>query len=485
MVQLQKYYRTNSNQTNTSNPLPLLNQLFYENRSIFGQAVQQNSFKMFNTWARKSPQLMGFINVITSDILSDDINFTPLDKKSGRNKVLKAKKFFNANKGREVMEETLNDCFLNGVGYNWIGKLDQNTVKEFCTKTASQFYEQKEIETKAEEIYNMLVDGDAQIAKKMRYIPASTISIETDEYEIKKYIQTVGVNTKIFKKEEVIFIKFFPFDGKVYGYAPMESLLAQVYLLNLISKNYTSFFENGGHPDKVFVLPKEIAGSKNHAYLIETLQKYKKIENKHGNMVFTGDITIEDLQKVESNMEHRELSLYIISVLAMFYGIPVGRIPFLIGKAANNGDAGGLADSGYWRKVSVWQSKLEEHYNSALFEPYFGVDIKFGRGYKQDEVRETQVEMQKTQIVEQRLRLGLWTIEEAGLYLGIDPEVISEAQEQKKKRDEEEMKSGMLLQNNKANGSTMPEPDKQLKNSVKKTTQNNNQTNAGGKKVNP
>jgi hypothetical protein len=228
-----------------------------------------------------------------------------------------------------------------------------------------------------------------------------------------------------------------------------------------------SFFENGGHPDKVFMLPKEIAGSKNHQYLIETLQKYKKIQNKHGSLVFTGELKIEDLQKIENQMEHRELGLYVVGVLAMMYGIPYGRIPFLIGKAANNGDAGGLADSGYWRKISVWQSKIEELYNKHIFNPYFKLNMYFKRQYKQDEVREVQIEMTKTQVAEQRMRMGIWTRYEVGKYLDVPPEVIDQA----KIEQEEYQKSQMLLQNSAPNNNVLPEPDKQLKNSVKKNTQ--------------
>ena len=232
-------------------------------------------------------------------------------------------------------------------------------------------------------------------------------------------------------------------------------------------------------------MPKEIAGSKNHQYLIDTLKKYKKIQNKHGNLVFTGDLTVEKLMDVESQMENKDLGLYIVSILAMFYGVPVGRLPFLVGKAASGGDSGGLADSGYWRKISVWQSKFEAGLNRQLWIPFFGVKMKFRRGYLQDEVRETQTEMQKVQIVEQKLALGLITVEEAGRFLKIDGEEIEKAQSQKKKRDDEEMRSGMQNQNLNNNGDVQRERDAKNKAKNRQSTQNKNQSNAGGKKINP
>jgi hypothetical protein len=111
--------------------------------------------------------------------------------------------------------------------------------------------------------------------------------------------------------------------------------------------------------------------------------------------------------------------------------------------------------------------------------------MKFRRGYLQDEVRETQNEMQRTSVAEQRLRLGLWTIEAAGDYLKIDEEIIKDAQVQKKERDEEEMKSSMLRQNLETDNNVLKNQDAKNKAKQKQDTQNKNQQNAGGKKINP
>jgi len=489
MVQIQKYIKR-TNDSNSTKNLPFLNSLFVERFSKFNPYSADNSFKTFMKWARRSPQLLGFLNIIATDILSDKIDFEPMQRSSsGRNKVLNAEKFWRMNKGLDVGEETIYDLLINGIGYNWIGSLSDSQLKEFCEVAIREvFPEMKEnvLEFKAERMVNSIkVNNSDKLAKKLRHIASSTMTIHTDEYEVLKYIQRVGVNIKEYSPDEIIVFKLMPFDGKVWPFPPLEALLSEIYLLWLITQNYVSFFENGGKPDNVFILPKELAGSKNHKYLIDTLKKYKKIQNKHGNLVFTGDLTIEKLMEVESQMENKDLGLYIVSILAMFYGIPVGRIPFLLGKAASGGDSGGLADSGYWRKISVWQSKIEEPYNSQLWNPYFGVNMKFRRGYLQDEVRETQNEMQKTSIVEQRMRLGLWDLKASGDYLKIDDDVIKRAQEEKKKRDEEELKSGMLRQNLENNGNVIPNQDHRLKAKKKQDTQNNNQKKSGGKKINP
>ncbi len=488
MVQIQQYLKK-TNDFQSSRHFPLLNSLFLERFSQFNPNSPDNTFKTFMKWARRSPQLMGFLNIIATDMLSDGVDFKLIDKSSGRDNVTKAKAFWEMNRGNDIAEETIYDMLITGIGYNWFGKLDDVQLKEFCQIAVREIMPElkaKELEFKADRMVEKIKgDNPEKLAKKLRHIASTTMSIHTDEYEVLKYIQRVGVNTKDFSPDEILVFKLMPFDGKVYPFPPMEAVLAEVYLLWLITQNYVSFFENGGKPDNVFILPKEIAGSKNHKYLIDTLTKYKKIQNKHGNMVFTGDLTIEKLMEIEHQMENKELGLYLTSVLAMMYGVPVNRIPFLVGKAAAGGDSGGLADTGYWRKISVWQSKMERTYNLDLWGPFFGVEMKFKRGYLQDEVRETQNAMQMTSVAEQRLSLGLWTIEEAGDYLDIDEEVIKEAQAQKKKRDEEEMKTGLLRQKLENNDNVMKNQDAKNKAKKKQDTQKKNQQNSGGKKINP
>jgi len=470
----------------------MLNTLFTERFSIFNSINPDNAFKTYMRWVRKSPHIMGFGNIIATDILSDEVKWEPVDNRSsGRNRVRNSQMFWEVNKGNDVLESTIYDMLFLGVGFNWIGKLNEEEVKEKCRIATKEYYsnfgvEMKEdfIEYKATQIYEKVARGEfASLVKKYRQIPASTMKIKNNKYEITKFVQMVGTDSKEFKTDEVIMMSLIPLDGKLYPYPPMESLLSEVYLLWPLTQNYISLFENGGSPDKVFVLPKEIAGSKNHRYLIETLRKYKKIQNKHGNLVFTGDLNISDLMNFDDKMEYKDLGLYLVGVLAMFYGVPVGRIPFLIGKSATGGDSGGLADSGYWRKISVWQSKIEGPLNIGLWIPFFGTRMRFSRGYKQDEIRETQNEMNKNSIAEQRIRLGLWTSEAAGKYLNIDPSEVKKAQAEKEKRDAE-IKSGMLNQNQDNNDNIMKEPDAKLKNKVKQATQVKKQQEGGGKVIN-
>lgn len=487
VVQFQRYL-TKSIIDSDDNPLPLLNSLFINQQSDFLGTGEELQFKNFMRWIRKSPAMMSLLRLITGDVLSDDVQFFPMsdrDVGSGRNRVKRAKEFWTANRGRAQTEAMMYDLLYSGIGYEWLGKVSERQMREFVGTVVRELYgamSLREHEYREQQLYEKASTGElGSLAKKLRHVASSTMSIKVNLHEIDHYIQTVGVQKKLYYPDEIIRFDLMPLDGKAYSYAPMESLLPEVYLMWLITQGYISYFENGGHPDKVFILPKEIANSKNHKYLIETLQKYKKIQNKHGNLVFTGELKVEDMMQMESQMEHKDLALYVVGIMALFYHVPAGRIPFLIGKAANNGDAGGLADSGYWRQISVLQSKIEEPFNAQLWNPFFGVDMKFRRGYMQDEVRETQNEVQKNSVAEQRMRLGLWTAMTAGQYLDIDPEEIAAAQAELKTRQAEELKTSMLLQASKADAKVQDEPDKQKKNDKKAATQDAHQAASGEK----
>ena len=89
-------------------------------------------------------------------------------------------------------------------------------------------------------------------------------------------------------------------------------------------------------------------------------------------------------------MQYKDLALYLTSNIAYAYGVPVTRVPYLIGNAASKGDSGGISEAGYWKQVSEIQDETEDLLNSQLFGQ-LGWNIRFQRSYKQDQVRESQV----------------------------------------------------------------------------------------------
>ena len=57
---MQQYLQRTNDFQNSKN-LPLLNSLFIERFSQFNPYSKDNNFKTFMKWARRSPQLMGFL----------------------------------------------------------------------------------------------------------------------------------------------------------------------------------------------------------------------------------------------------------------------------------------------------------------------------------------------------------------------------------------------------------------------------------------
>ena len=349
-------------------------------------------FKNFWRIFRESPELVATIGVPITDILGDRPEWTKPDGTPlGRNKLMQAKKFWRNNRGKESLRAALYDAFLTGDFYLWKGFPSKENIvgaiKEAISKHGSGLnkLQVKELFVKASQ------DEDLKKTKKIDYIASSTVRIIHDEFEVKGYEQMANGRTAQFKPEEVVHWRYLALNGRVRGFSPVEALSAEIFLLQLVKRNMTSFMRNGGSPDKMFILPKEIAGSRNHDYLVSKLRSYKKIDNRHGNLVFTGDISVEDLQGSPKDLEYKDLALYITSNIAFIYGIPVTRIPYLIGNQATKGDSGGLSESGYWNSISSMQDDLEDLLNSQLFEQ-LGWHIKFPRKYKQDEVREAQTQ---------------------------------------------------------------------------------------------
>ena len=79
MVQLQNFLK-NTNGSQNDRHFPMLNSLFLERFSMFGQNSKDTNFKTFIKYARRSPQLMGFIDIIATDMLSDGVEFTAMNK---------------------------------------------------------------------------------------------------------------------------------------------------------------------------------------------------------------------------------------------------------------------------------------------------------------------------------------------------------------------------------------------------------------------
>jgi len=374
---------------------PALNEIYVNNTSggrasaYSGSILEQK--RQFWRWFKGRPELNAPVSARVNDTITS-VDFYDLDGKAlGRNKRKDAERFWRDNFVNERLKSIWFDTIVTGSGFGWQGKLNATQMKEVVAQFSNKFSKKLNIDTR--EIHNRLmlraIDEDLRKPRTFDYIASSTMEVMHDEYEILGYRQHTLNNYQDFSVDEILHFKFSCLDGKVEGYTPVESLSRELILLWFIKENMISYIRNGGSMNKMFVLPEEQANSANHQYLVNVLQNQGIMQNRHGNKVLTGKVEMIEAEAAIKDMEYQNLALYVTSNIAYALHIPVSRIPYMIGKSQSNGDAGGLAEAGYWSMIESDQVKIENIINSQLFEK-LGVQIKFRKHYKIDDLRETQ-----------------------------------------------------------------------------------------------
>lgn len=450
--------------------------------SIGGSRLLATGVSYKELWARfkKCPELLATLSILVTDIMGDRPNWTDTNGDLlGRNTRIKAEKFWRENRGKETVKAFLYDALLDGDGFLWKGKATKEERKKAIKEAFEEFKTKyndvmvKEIEMKAESFDS---DEDLRATRRFDHVAASTMRIIHNGYDIQSYEQIApGGTHQVFDREEIIHFRYMGINGEVQGFAPAQALMAEIVLLWLVKGNMTSYMQNGGGPDKAFILPMEMTQSPNYRHLIETLRKYKAVENRHGSLVFTGDLKIEDLSATPKDLEYKDLALYITSNIAFAYGIPVTRIPYLIGTSSSKGDSGGLSEAGYWNKISDMQDSIEDLLNGQLFSE-LGWHLKFQRGYKQNEVREAQImQMQSDTVTKYQsvLKEGKMKLSPEKLLALLnlsDDDVEDMTEEELAQLDAE--KTGLDRQNTLNSGSVISEPDKQKRNNAKRNVAN-------------
>jgi hypothetical protein len=221
-----------------------------------------------------------------------------------------------------------------------------------------------------------------------------------------------------FDPEEIVHFKIYDIDGKVYGFTPVRALFRELEIMQLVKEVAIRGFS--GYPSsKIFILPEDAPGSANHKHLTETLKLMGDPGNRFRSMVLTGNVQTMDASPPIKDMEFKQLAMYITQVIVMTWGVPSSRLSGLL-SLEKSGNAT-TSSEGYYRKISHMQDIIEDMLNVEIFDS-FNVRLAFNRTYKQDEVREAQVEKIKTDICEQRLKLHLVKPEWAWDYLNIREE---------------------------------------------------------------
>lgn len=464
-LQLTSYF---SKRTPTGQARPLLN-VFPTNYSRSGRNAVYSSTtaKKAQFWSffKTRPELNAPVSARVNDTIGQVEFYNTDGKPLGRNKRIEAKRFWSDNFMEDRLKSIFFDVLCTGEGFGWKGKLDKSQLKEALAKQMPSVKEQ---------VLNKAIDEESRKVRKFDYLASSTVQIEANNYEILRYIQSIGGETNSFDKEDIIHFKFADINGQIEGFTPVMSLLPEMILIYFIKENMLSYLRNGGVPKKVFSLPEELANSTNASFLREQLQQFGAIENRHGNLVLTGKVDVMDLEEKLKDMEYKQLALYVMGNIAYALHLPRNRIPALISDGSSGSDAGGLAEQGYWGLVEADQRKIENLLNTQLFRE-FGISIKFKKPYKIDTLREAQTYTMNADTIQKMqaifTRYGKQISEKKAMsILGLDEDDIVEM------TAIEEESSGMMGRNY-ANNSDV-QGDKSVLRDQKRTEAVNNANNA-------
>lgn len=326
---------------------PLLNQIPTLNSTT---ASRLGAFNQHYTtfWRRfkQSPELYGIINILTTDIIGDRPSFTKTDGSPlGRNTRLKAQRFWRGNRVKETLKAILFDLFITGDGYGWKARASE-AEKAKAVKEAMRSFSFKLKSTQYNQIFlKAMQDEDLKSPKRFDYIASSTVKIDSDLTDVLGYIQVSNGATVKFTPKEVLHFRLNTIDGNIQGFSPFQALIKELVLMYFVKNNMLAYLENGGKPDVLFTLENAQPNSTSYNAFKQELNTFTQLENSHGYMLGTGKTDVKDLNfGKQRDMEYQNLALWTISSMLFAYGIPITRVPFLIGKSATAGDSGGLAE---------------------------------------------------------------------------------------------------------------------------------------------
>uniref|UniRef100_A0A6M3L921 Putative portal protein n=1 Tax=viral metagenome TaxID=1070528 RepID=A0A6M3L921_9ZZZZ len=375
---------------------PLMNTPYFPSSSYssgFMMTPRGYSVKDLMWWIKRTPECIGIGRRIAMDIISN-ISFNAVEKpltgrpsKNYKKEVEdKAKSFAKNNNLREKLTAAVLDWVFTGDSYIWYTGVTDEKVKE----VASKYYKEFGLQFKEAKLKG-IIDDDLSGKSTLEILPSTTTEIRHDGVKVIKYVQNVFGQEKTFSPDEIMHFRFMFMDGNPYGFSPMAASAGTIQSLGWIKDYSRNYFRNGGVPDMIFKLPKEMAGSPNHEALVQTIQKYKEMQHKHGNLVVTGELEIDELNKWNKDMEFRQYAIYLTGCLAFAFNMPADIISSILGVDIKGTAVGSdIEDAGYNRNIEQSQQYWEDLLNSQFFNKFLGVDISFNRTYMQDKIRVTQ-----------------------------------------------------------------------------------------------
>lgn len=377
-----------------------------------------------------SPEILSIMQAVVDDVLGPGATFTYIGREdgdnNGRESVRQAKKFWRRN--QNAYGDSMIDNMAVGDMYLYKRRNDEAQAAEQVKSVIKDKYDfnfkaSEEIATQV--ALNEIKENTNMFElKELKQIPASTVEHEINQYgDIVTYKQDVGGNTIEIPHDQVIHDSFMSLNGKTYGFTPFISLLAEIDMLANAKDHNAVHFDNAAVPNKLFKLVDEGPSSANFEMVKETLEQYRKMKNKHRDLVLTGDIEVEDLNSA-GDMEFRELAEYVTRTLVMAWGVPPTRVGVSIG--GGRGRMAELAHEGYYKRIIRMQRRHEALLNEHLFEPVFNVRISFNSPDTKTEIRMAERDLRRTETVRKMAGMGMMNKQAAMEYLDVNKHQVFE-----------------------------------------------------------
>ncbi len=377
---------------------PLVNEP-YAFTSSTGRSQVSNSPVLYNAlweYATKSPEVLIPIHTIISDVISDGYTLEPYEGGASEKKVQDARNWLRRSRFETVIAPPLLwDGLVTGDNYLHMPQVSEDEVHQKIDDIVTKygFYDKRRM---ANKIYQRFLMDYTFGSFDLIPLASETMTIKHDIHQnVEKYVQRVGSNEARFDPSEVIHNKYITMNGKVYGFTPMKAILSELSILAMSKDIIGHGFENGGIPEKLFIMEEESPKSPNVKNLAHQLRRFKQLENKQRSLLLTGKVKVEELSVNMKDMPFKELIDVMSKIVMMVWGVPPAKMG-MVGEKGSGYDSG-LATEGYYKKVSNLQTWFYEPINWELLIPKFGVQMIPNRAYLQDEVRETQVLSQKVQ----------------------------------------------------------------------------------------
>jgi len=376
-------------------------------RALFTNEVGVNLDTLYKT-VQKTPEVVACIQAITEDIMADEWKYI-----GGKKPIADVDDFALQSKFYKILTNAIYDLLITGNAYILKLSVRESEVKSLFSKLTKGLASDLQVGFRKKTrvlIQNLTKPKDLQVLK------SSTVSINYDETgKVESYEQLVQSERRTYLPEDIIHLSLVNVGGQPYGFSPLEPLLSDVATLILAKEYAGKYFENDGVPNFLFKMPEDNPDSRNYTLLKKELKELKKKEEKFRNLVLTGKVDVEQLQKFNKDMEYAKLIQHFTQIILIGYGVPSHRINFTL-TDKQVGSQINRAYEGYYKKISFMQKIIEIMLNTELFHRYWKVKLKFNRSYKIDEMREAQIIQILTQV-------GAVTIEEARDMMGLDPEI--------------------------------------------------------------